>query len=208
MTDVKGNDKELTLKRKIIASIAVLLFGVLMGVGSKALDETGFNELPAIMQTLDITNFLGRFAVWIFIGACISIYSSSVKRAALNVFLFFIGMVSSYYIYCSVAAGFFPRNYALIWFGITLITPLLGAICHSAKGDGKASIVISAVIIGAILSQTILFLQGIRLTHITELMVLIAAIIVLRRKPKEFAAEVGMSIPVAILIQLVLPYWG
>ena len=91
MTDNnKTNLKEISLKRKIITNIAILLFGVFMGAGSKALDESGLNELPLIMQKLDITNFLGRFAIWIFIGACISIYSSSVKRAALNVFLFFI----------------------------------------------------------------------------------------------------------------------
>ena len=209
MTDNnKTNLKEISLKRKIITSIAILLFGVFMGAGSKALDESGLNELPLIMQKLDITNFLGRFAIWIFIGACISIYSSSVKRAALNVFLFFIGMVSSYYIYCAFVAGFFPLTYALVWFGITFVSPLMGAGCHRAKGEGKTSIGISGLIIGAILSQTVLFFQGIRVTHLTEVIVLIATLFILRRKPKEFAAEIGLSIPVALLIQLLLPYWG
>lgn len=209
MTDNnKTNSKEISLKCKIITSIAVLLFGVLMGVGSKALDESGFNELPTIMQKLDITNFLGRFAVWIFLGACISVYSSSVKRAALNVFLFFIGMVSSYYIYCTLVVGFFPMTYAMVWFGITLVSPLMAAVCHLAKDEGKLAVGISALTIGAVLSQTILFFQGIRITHLTEVIVLIATLFILRKKPKAFAAEIGLSIPVAILIQLVLPYWG
>jgi hypothetical protein len=201
-------DNNITLKRKIIASVAVLLFGILMGVSSKALDESTFNELPAIMQRLDITNFLGRFAIWIFIGVCISVYSSSAKRAALNVFLFFMGMVPSYYIYCAFVAGFFPMNYALIWFGLTLVSPLMGAVCHFAKYENKIAIGISGIIIGVILSQTILFLQGIMIPHITEVIVLIAALFVLRRKPKDFAAEAALSLPVAILIQIVLPYWG
>lgn len=204
----KTKDNSITLKRKIISSIAILIFGILMGVGSKALDEASFNELPTIMQKLDITNFLGRFGIWIFIGVCISVYSSSAKRAALNVFLFFIGMVSSYYIYCVLMAGFFPLNYAMIWFGLTLVSPFLGAVCHFAKYESKIAIGISGIIIGAVLSQTILFLQGIMIPHITEVMVLIATLFVLRRKPKEFAAEVALSLPVALLIQIVLPYWG
>ena len=204
----KTKDNSITLKRKIISSIAILIFGILIGVGSKALDEAAFNELPTIMQKLDITNFLGRFGIWIFIGVCISVYSSSAKRAALNVFLFFIGMVSSYYIYCALVAGFFPTNYAMIWFGLTLVSPFLGAVCHFAKYESKIAIGISGIIIGAILSQTILLLQGIMIPHITEVIVLIATLFVLRRKPKEFAAEVALSLPVALLIQIVLPYWG
>jgi hypothetical protein len=204
----KTQDNNIKLKHKIIASVAVLFFGILMGVSSKALDESAFNELPAIMQKLDITNFLGRFGIWIFIGVCISVYSSSAKRAALNVFLFFLGMVSSYYIYCALVAGFFPMNYAMIWFGLTLVSPFLGAVCHLAKYESKIAIGISGIIIGAVLSQTILLLHGIMIPHITEVMVLIATLFVLRRKPKEFAAEVSLSLPVAILIQIVFPYWG
>ena len=39
----------------------------------------------AINGVLDIGNFLGRFAIWILIALCISIYSISAIRASINV---------------------------------------------------------------------------------------------------------------------------
>ena len=191
------NDKVST-KRKIAYSIIILVFGVCMGLGSKILDETAVN---------DITNFLGRFAIWIFIAVCISVYSSCAKRAALNVGLFFAGMVGSYYLYSAFAAGFFPRNYALIWFGIAAVSPLLAFICWYAKGEGWAAVTISGIIIGVLLSQAILFFQGIRVTHITEVIVWAASLWVLRRKPKEFAAMMAISFAAAIIVQIFFPYW-
>lgn len=151
---------ECSRQRKVINTVWISVFGICMGTGSKALDETDYDTLPNVMQALDITNFLGRFAVWIFIAVCISVYSSSARRAALHVFLFFAGMVSSYYLYAKLAAGFFPLNYALIWCGFTVISPLLACICWYAKGNGWASILISAGILGVLLSQAVFLFRS------------------------------------------------
>lgn len=113
------------MSKKILHSIAVLFFGIVLGTVSKFLDTTPSNELPFIIERLDVRNFLGRFAIWILIAVCISIYSNSSIRAAVNVFTFFLGMVTSYYLYSKFIAGFFPRSYAMIWFGLTAISPLL-----------------------------------------------------------------------------------
>ena len=95
-------------------------------------------ELPgmimAIDGALDIHNFLGRFAIWVLIALCISIYSNSAIRASINVFVFFVGMVASYYLYSNYIAGFFPRSYAMIWFGFTDVSSLLAFVCWYARG--------------------------------------------------------------------------
>ena len=195
-------------KRKTACSFLIFALGVLLGVGSKALDETAFNELPRLLQALYITNFLGRFSVWIFIAVCVSVYSSSAKRAALNVFLFFIGMVSSYYLYSALAAGFFPKSYAAVWFGITAVSPVLAFVCWFAKGKGFISVVISGVIIGALFSQAVILIQGIRITYIPEVVLWLASLLILRRKPKEFALEIVISLITAVILQLFVPYWG
>lgn len=193
---------------KIINTCLICLFGIGLGVGSKALDETAFNDLPAIFQKLDITNFLGRFAVWIFIAVCISVYSSNAKRAAVNVFAFFAGMVSGYYIYSAVFAGFFPKQYALIWFGITAVSPVLAYICWFANGDGMIPVLISGVIIGVLFAQAVLLLQGIRIAYIPELIVWLASLWVLRRKIKEFLIMIGISVAVSVVCQMIFPYLG
>ena len=74
--------------------------------------------LMAIDGALDVHNFLGRFAIWVLLALCISIYSNSAIRAGINVLVFFIGMVASYYLYSNYAAGFFSEKlrYDLVWF--------------------------------------------------------------------------------------------
>ena len=123
-------------------------------------------------------------------------------------FLFFAGMISSYYLYSALVAGFLPLNYALIWCGFTVISPLLACICWYAKGNGWVAMLISAGILGLLFSQAVFLFQGIRIAHITEVLVWMAALWVLRRERKEFAIIIGLSVPIAIVCQLVLPYWG
>ena len=205
LKDIRSYDKDIALRKKALYSAVILAFGILLGTVAKALDETAVNELPKLFQYLDISNFLGRFSFWIFIAVCISIYSNSALRAALNVFLFFVGMVSSYYIYSVLVAGFFPKSYAIIWFCITLLSPLPAFLCWYAKGNGWVAIALSGLIIGVLFSQAMILLQGIRISHITEVIVWVASLFVLKRKPKEFAIAIGISIPIALVIQLLLP---
>lgn len=200
-------EKEITIQ-KIGKTILIAIFGIAMGLCSKMLDETAFNELPYVMQLLDITNFLGRFGIWIFIAVCISVYSYSAKRAALNVFVFFLCMVSSYYLYSAFVAGFFPLGYALIWFGITAISPLLAYACWHAFDGNRFGILVSAVILGVLFSQAVLLFQGIRVAHFLELVLWFLSLWILRRKKKEFTIEIVLSLIVAVLWQLVVPYWG
>ena len=51
-------------------------------------------ELPSVLMAidgaLDVHNFLGRFAIWVLIALCISIYSNSATRASVNVFAFLL----------------------------------------------------------------------------------------------------------------------
>ena len=90
-----------------------LVLGALLGAGSKFLDTQAVNDLPQLCQTLDVTNFLGRSAVWITLAVFIACLSGSPFRAAWYVFAFFLGMVGAYYLYSRFGAGFFPRSYAM-----------------------------------------------------------------------------------------------
>ena len=201
-------EKTAAQNKSIINSILIFALGLCLGVGSKILDMTASNELPTVMQMLDITNFLGRFAPWIFLAVCVSVGSRTAKRASINVFLFFLGMVGAYYLWSALAAGFFPAGYAMIWFGVTAVSPLLAWGCWHAKREGWIAVVISGVIVGVLFSQAILLFQGVRIAHLPEVIVWLLSLIVLRRKPKEFAAMIAVSLITAAVWQLVVPYWG
>lgn len=199
------------MSKKILHSIAVLFFGIVLGTVSKFLDTTPSNELPFIIERLDVRNFLGRFAVWILIAVCISIYSNSSIRAAVNVFTFFLGMVTSYYLYSKFIAGFFPRSYAMIWFGLTAISPLLAFVCWYAKGKSKSSLAISSLIIAVLFNMT--FAYGwiyFGIYSSLELIVFICGLIILRRSTiKETIVTTAIGVIAAMILNMILPfYWG
>ena len=199
------------MSKKILHSIVVLFFGIVLGTVSKFLDTTPSNELPFIIERLDVRNFLGRFAIWILIAVCISIYSNSSIRAAVNVFTFFLGMVTSYYLYSKFIAGFFPRSYAMIWFGLTAISPLLAFVCWYAKGKSKSSLAISSLIIAVLFNIT--FSYGwiyFGIYSSLELIVFICGLIILRRSTiKETIVTTAIGIIAAMILNMILPfYWG
>lgn len=61
---------------------------------------------------------MGHFAILVLLALCISVYSSSSIRAGVNAFAFFVGMLTAYYLYSNYIAGFFPKSYAMLRFGI------------------------------------------------------------------------------------------
>ena len=206
--DIRKPEKKVAVREEVLYSVLILVFGIVMGFIAKMLDTGDLGELPSFLGMIDIVNFLGRFAIWIFIGVCISIYSISAGRAAVNVFLFFAGMVGAYYIYSFFVAGFFPKSYAMMWIALVFVTPLLGAVCWYAKGEGLIATAISGVILGVLFAQAVLLFQGVRIAFIPELIVWIIAVIILRREPREFALEMVLSVAVAAMYQLVFPFWG
>lgn len=208
---IRCANKQMPMSKKILHSIAVLFFGIELGTVSKFLDTTPSNELPFIIERLDVRNFLGRFAIWILIAVCISIYSNSSIRAAVNVFTFFLGMVTSYYLYSKFIAGFFPRSYAMIWFGLTAISPLLAFVCWYAKGKSKISLAISSLIIAVLFNMT--FSYGwiyFGIYSSLELIVFICGLIILRRSTiKETIVTTAIGVIAAMILNMILPfYWG
>ena len=62
--------------RGAAAAVSAVLFivGALLGVLQKRLDGTAVNELPLILQRIDIVNFFGRLAIWILLGTAIAVF--------------------------------------------------------------------------------------------------------------------------------------
>ncbi len=63
---------------------------------------------------------------------------------------------------------------------------------------------------GVLLAQAIHinFLKGFYVYHFLEVLTWIIGVILLRRKPKEYAIEIGLSVVIAFVYQVVMPYWG
>lgn len=215
----EDTENAIPIGKQVINSVCVMVFGIILGCFSKYLDCTPSNHLPYIIEYLDIRNFLGRFAIWIFIAVCISVYSRSALRAAVNVFVFFVGMVSSYYLYSKFIAGFFPKSYAMIWVGFTIVSPLLAFICWYAKGGDKRklSLTISAAIIAVLFNTAFTYgmwylnigLWYFDVRYVPELIVFLLSIVLLRRNAKETVIMVGAGVILAILMDRISPvhFW-
>lgn len=194
----------------VIYMIGFIIFGSFMGVGSKFLDNVESHKLLYILQVMDINNFFSRFAIWIFIAVLISIYSKSPYRASIYVFCFFLSMVSSYYLYTNFVLGFFPQSYAMIWFVFTIVSPVLAYICWFAKGKGKLSMAISSCIVAILFNLAFSYgMFYIDVNNISELLLFIIMLFVLKRSYKEMILVVGVGIILGMISNVVSPisFW-
>ena len=206
LNNIRKPQNKLSVKKQIIISAGITIFGIVLGVVSKYLDCTPVNELPYLIGRLDFRNFLGRFSIWILIAVCISIYSKSAVRAAVNVFVFFTGMVSCYYLYSKFIAGFFPKTYAMIWICFTIISPFLAYICWYAKGNGKAAMAVSAGIISTLFNTTFTYGLGyFSIRYILELVVFLLIVFILRRTLKETVIMVIAGVVIGIVADFISP---
>lgn len=194
-------------KRMIITS-GILLFGFALGVLQKWMDSVPVNAYPMFIQRLDISNYFGRLAVWILLSTIIAVHSPSPLRASVNTFVFLGAMVAGYYLYCNYILGFLPRSYMMIWIVMSFASFFLAYICWYARGKGVTAIIISSGIAGVILAQAVSLTQGFYVYHVTEVITWLICMAVLYRKPREFAIEFALSIGIAFLYQLFIPYYG
>lgn len=209
LNNIRCEEKSISTSRQVIDTMVILFLGIALGTFSKFLDNTASNDLPFIFEYLDVGNFLGRFAIWVLIAICIAIYSNSSNRASINVFVFFAGMVTSYYLYSNFVAGFFPKSYAMIWVGFTAISPLLAFICWYAKGTSKISFALSAMIIAVLFNMT--FVYGwiyFEMYSLLELLVFICGLAVLKRNTiKDSIIMTAIGIVLAFALNLLVPFY-
>ena len=211
LNDIRNVENSISNNSKIINTIVVLFLGIALGTFSKYLDFRQA-ELPCVLMAIDeafdIHNFLGRFAIWVLIALCISIYSNSAIRASINVFAFFIGMVASYYLYSNYIAGFFPRSYAMIWFGFTAVSPLLAFVCWYARGKSKLAFILSALILAVLFNMCFVYGFGyFSARSVLEVIVFIIGFIVLKRNSLRSSALMGtISIVLAFLLNIIIPF--
>lgn len=211
LNTIRSEEKPKSVRRQVVDTFGILLLGIALGTFSKFLDFRQ-GELPSVLmaidRVLDVHNFLGRFAIWVLIAVCISIYSNSSVRAAINVFVFFTGMVTSYYLYSKFVAGFFPRSYAMIWVGFTAVSPLLAFICWYAKGKSKLSFALSAMIIAFLFKMTFIYsMTYFEMRSILDLIVFICGLAVLKRNTiKDSIIMTVIGVILAFVLKLLVPF--
>lgn len=210
LEQVRKPQNDMPLRSQLAETAGIILFGFALGVLQKWMDGSAVNTFPVIIQQLGIVNYFGRLAIWILLATAISVYARSPLRAAVNTFFFFISMLAGYYLYCNYILGFLPKAYMMIWIMLSFVSFFMAYVCWYAKGEGVVAIFLSSLILGVLLAQAISLniSQGFYVYHIMEVFTWLAGVILLRRKPKEYAVVMGLSVVIAYVYQLIIPYWG
>lgn len=204
LNKIRTPNINIKVKNKIINTFLIFLLGVILGIFSKWLDNLSINDTiwwQHILGMLDLRNIFSMFGIWLFIAITISVFSKTPLRASINVLLFFIGMTISYHFYTIFFSGFNPMKYMMIWYGITLISPLLAYICWYAKSSSKISMLISSLIFCVMfISSFNIGIWYLNLKSVIDLLIFLGTILVLYVKSKNTIYSLVISIILAFAI--------
>ena len=133
----RSNSKK---KDNIIFMLFCLVLGMLMGWLAK--DLAGNGVIGAIISNIGI---------WVFVPALIAVYSPEAVRAAVHVFLYFIGVIAAYYTHLFALGGRVDMGQVVYWIIFAAIGALIGFIDWHAGdkewlGAGCAALPISLLI--------------------------------------------------------------
>lgn len=208
LEQIRTPDRIRSSSWKMTVTIMLVLCGFCLGVLQKWLDGAAFNALPVWLQKWDLGNYFGRLSFWILISVVISIYSETALRASMNTCSFLLSMLAGYYIYCKWVAGFLPVTYMMYWILISFAAIPAAFACWYAKGKGILAIGLSAVILGVLFSQAVLLIPTYHVTHLPDLLTWVIGAAVLYRKPREYVLTIIISLGVAVIYQMIFPYFG
>ncbi|MBR5682266.1 MAG: hypothetical protein IKW96_03140 [Ruminococcus sp.] len=185
-------------------TVLIGIFGLAMGFIAKWLDGLPYGSdiwWRKLIDRLDLGNVLSCLPVWILIALIISVYSFTPLKAAVNTFVFFAGMCLAYHVYTIFFCGFDPGSYMMIWYGLTLVSPLLAVICWYGKGPTLVSSAISALIF-AFLTQGCFSVGWLYfgLTSAVNTVIFIAAAVVMYRTTKQIVSGIAAGAVLALLM--------
>ena len=101
--------------------ILPFIIGIVLGIIAKFADGRDFMYYFPVFSDI-----MGRFGIWVWAAAIISIRSKTALFAAVRSFVFFIGMLSAYYGYTVLFLKFFPKSQMILWGVIAMFTPFCG----------------------------------------------------------------------------------
>ena len=142
--------------------ILMFLLGAVLGVASKVLD----------IHTQNLGNIFSQMSIWILLGTLIAIFSKTKGKAALNVFVFCIGMLITYYITAELTNSVYGMTFIYGWAAFSVCSPVFAILTWMTKEKGVLGKIISFVILAVTLTVSMVVFDGPRVYDIVIMHVL------------------------------------
>lgn len=126
--------------------------------------------------------FFSELGIWILIGVIISLFSKNKKYAMLNIFLFSIGMLITYYITAEVTNSIYGWTFIKGWSLFACLSPILAYLVTLTKEKGLLSLVIKIGILLVYLITNIIIFGGPRIYDIVFILILIYLLFIKKYK--------------------------
>ena len=153
---IRRPQKRIPLNRAVIYSMGIMACGLITGVGVKLMD----------IYTAHLGNIFSQMSVWIFLCSVLAVYSSTPRRAAVNVFLFCVGMLLTYYLTAEGMHSPYSMTFVYGWSVFSLFSPVLAFFTWYAKGKGAVSRLLTAGIVVVLLVLAVLLFDRIRISDL------------------------------------------
>ena len=166
------------IKDYILHPISMFIIGLLTGIIIKLID-IHFRVQHFGFSLSDVFSELG---IWILIGVIISLFSKNKKYAMLNIFLFSIGMLITYYIIAEVTNSIYGWTFIKGWSVFACLSPMLVYLVTLTKEKGLLSLIIKIGIILVYLITNIIIFGGPRIYDIVFILILIYLLFIKKYK--------------------------
>lgn len=148
---------------RIFGPLAMFLLGAVLGVVSKLLD----------IHTSNLGNIFSQMSIWILLGTLIAIFSRTKGKAALNVFVFCIGMLITYYITAELTNSVYGMTFIYGWAAFSVCSPVFAILTWMTKEKGVLGKIISFGILVVTLTVSMVVFDGPRVYDIVIMLALI-----------------------------------
>ena len=165
-------------KKALIHTVLITVLGLLLGFTAKMFD----------IYTLVLGDIFSQMSVWFFICTLTAVYSSTPKRAGVNVFSFCAGMLFAYYLTAELTGSVYSVSFIYGWSAFALLSPAMGFCAWFAGGSGALSKIITAGIIISLFISAVVLFDKIRASDIIFSLLII--IVLLNKGRKKHIKEV------------------
>jgi hypothetical protein len=144
------------MKKKLLNPASMFVTGILLGITSKFLDI--YDNVQYFGFTFG--GMFSELSIWILFGVLISIYSENKRKAMINIFVFCIGMLISYYITAKFTNSVYGYSFIKGWTVFAFFSPVMAYLTWMTKESGVFSKIISICIIAVTIIVDLVIFGG------------------------------------------------